>query len=127
MPAKGKQRQQLGRLGEELAARLLERRGYIILARNYRCPQGEVDLVAQEGEHLVFVEVRARRGRAYGSPEESLRWPKGERLAAVAEHYLQDYGDQRPPWRIDLVAIELSPAGKLLRIEIIPNAVEAAG
>lgn len=127
MPAKGKQRQRLGQLGEELAARLLERQGYIILARNYRCPQGEVDLVAQEGEHLVFVEVRARRGRSYGSPEESLRWPKGERLAAVAEHYLQAHGDQRPPWRIDLVAVELSPAGKLVRIEIIKNAVEAAG
>ncbi len=65
-------RQRLGRWGEGVAATHLEAHGYTILARNWRCAAGEIDLVARDGETLVFVEVKTRRGRAYGAPEEAL-------------------------------------------------------
>ncbi len=116
-------RQSLGALGERLARRHLEDKGYHILEANFRSPYGEVDLVARHGEHLVFVEVRARRGRNFGTPEESMTPAKGQRLVATAQSYLEAHPHPSGLWRIDFVAVELSPQGKLLRIEIIENAV----
>lgn len=116
-------RQRLGALGERLAAAHLEREGYRILEANYRCPQGEIDLVAQEGEYLVFLEVRTRRGRNFGTPEESFTKAKAERLAVLAESYLESHGGLSSLWRIDLVAVELSSRGVLSRIEVIKNVV----
>jgi len=116
-------RQRLGALGERLARRHLEEKGYCILDANFRSPYGEVDMVARHGEHLVFVEVRTRRGRGFGTPEESLTPAKGERLVATAQSYLEAHPQPSGLWRIDVVAVELSPQGKLLRIEVIENAV----
>jgi len=116
-------RKALGALGESLAARELERRGYRVLARNWRCPAGEMDLIAERGGALVFVEVRTRRGRERGTPEESLTPRKQARLIEVAQAYLEEHAVDRD-WRIDVVAIELSPRGRLLRVDVIENAVE---
>jgi len=116
-------RKKLGQLGETLAADHLARRGYVIRQRNYRCPAGEMDIVAEDGDCLVFVEVRTRRGREYGMPEESLTAAKRARLIEVAQTYLQEHewpGD----WRIDVVAIELTQGGRLERVSVIQNAVE---
>ena len=115
------QRQRLGRHGERLAREHLERQGYQILHTNYPCPEGEVDLVARDGEETVFVEVRARRGNAFGTPEESITRVKKVRLLAVAQHYLADDGDT--PWRVDVVALELDPRGHLLRLTHHQNAI----
>ena len=102
-------RTRLGNRGEELARQYLERQGYRVVARNYRCAWGEIDLVAQEGEELVFVEVRTRRGDAFGTPEESITPAKARHLVASAQEYLQERGPENAPWRIDFIGIRLDP------------------
>ncbi len=114
----------LGRLGEHLAEQKLTASGYAILARNYRCRAGEIDLVARQGETVVFVEVRTRRGTAFGLPEASLTPRKRQHLIAAAQTYLQANELAEAPWRIDVVAVELSPQGDLLRVDVIENAIQ---
>jgi len=116
-------RRALGQLGEELAAQHLQRQGYVIVERNYRCPRGEVDIIARDGERLAFVEVRARRGTAFGTPKESITPKKQARLATVARNYLQEKGYVDADWGIDVVAVQFTPGGVLQRIELIRNAV----
>jgi putative endonuclease len=113
----------LGRRGEALAAEALAARGYQIVARNYRCAGGEIDLVARRDGAWVFVEVRTRRGRAYGTPEESLTPRKRRHLIVAAESYLMEHQLEQVDWRIDLAAVELSLQGALLRVDVIENAV----
>lgn len=118
-------RKNLGDSGERVAALYLEQHGYHILARNYRTRVGELDLVAEDADGLAFVEVRTRRGRKAGAPEESLTPRKRVRLFAVAQQYLQEHPlHSERAWRIDLVAIELDRAGKIVRIDVIKSAVE---
>lgn len=118
-------RQRLGRLGEDLAASHLEHRGYRIQARNVRYRGGELDLIVQNADSLVFVEVRARRGRTFGAPEESLTASKQQRLITLAETYLQEHASEELPanWRIDVVVVEFDTHGRLVRVEHIENAV----
>ncbi len=116
-------RRALGQLGEELAAQHLQRQGYVIVERNYRCPRGEVDIIARDGERLAFVEVRARRGTAFGTPKESITPKKQARLATVARNYLQEKGYVDVDWGIDVVAVQFTRSGVLQRIELIRNAV----
>ena len=118
------QRQILGRRGEDLARRHLTANGYTIVHANYRARGGEIDLVAEKDGTLVFVEVRTRTGSALGSPEESITPRKQEHLVAAAQQYLQEREIEGRDWRIDLVAVELRPRGGLLRVDILPNAVE---
>ena len=99
-------RHRLGTSGERVAEAYLISLGYGLRARNYRCPYGEVDLVAQEGEYVVFVEVRTRRSSSYGTPEESITSAKAKRLVSTAQSYLQEHGLEVSPWRIDLVIVE---------------------
>ena len=117
-------RRELGARGERIAAEHLRKRGYDIRESNYRCPLGEIDLVAQHGDCLVFVEVRTRRKGLFGPPEESITPAKAARLAALAEAYIASHTSLPSSWRIDLVAVELSPSGKVERIEIIESAIE---
>jgi len=117
-------RKQLGQWGEDLAARYLQERGYVIRARNYRYSNvGEMDLVTERDGQLVFVEVRTRRGNAYGTPEESITSAKQARLAEVAQAYVQEH-EWAGDWQIDVVAVELTPRGQLLRVTHLPNAIE---
>ncbi len=116
-------RRDTGILGEKLARDFLKERGYHIIETNYRCPEGEIDIIARYIDFLVFVEVRTKTGREYGSPEESITAAKKERLRAVASRYLQTQENPPELWRIDVVAVELDRRGKPLRIEIIENAV----
>ena len=118
-------RQKLGRWGEQLAAKYLESHGYKVLDRNWRCLRGEIDLVAEEGDVLVFVEVKTRRGREYGTPEEALTRTKAKRLLELGQHYMLERDLEDVEWRVDLVAVELDRQGKLLRFEHVPNAVWA--
>jgi putative endonuclease len=115
-------RRGLGRRGEELAARHLMAKGYEMVARNWRCSAGELDLVARDGDSLAFVEVRTRRGRALGTPEESITLAKKVRLVDLAETYVQEHG-WVGDYRIDVVAIELDGQGRLLRVDHYENAV----
>lgn len=106
-----------------MAANHLEAKGYEIVARNWRCRRGEIDLIAQAGALIVFVEVKTRRGRALGLPEEGLTPYKSRRLIELAQRYLIEQKLEDVEWRLDLVAVELDSSGKLLRCEHIPNAV----
>ena len=116
-------RRRLGAFGERLAAAHLEAKGYRICDRNYRCREGEIDIVAQDGETLVFVEVRTRRGDALGGPAESITATKQSRLVAAATAYVQSLAQPPVDQRIDVVAVQLSPAGRLLAVDHIEGAV----
>lgn len=116
-------RHRLGALGERLAALHLEAKGYRILARNYRCRLGEIDIVAERDGCLTFVEVRTRRGQALGTPQESVTAAKQARLRALAQSYCQEHGLEGAHQRIDVVAVALSARGRLLRLEHIEGAV----
>jgi len=115
-------RRGLGAFGERVAAAHLEAKGYRIRARNFRCREGEIDIVAEDGDCLVFVEVRTRRGDAFGSPAESVTAAKERRLLTVAKAYLQQHNDVPPNQRIDVVAVELS-RGRLLAVQHIEGAI----
>jgi putative endonuclease len=122
-PAMSTARQGLGRRGEQLAAERLAALGFEIVARNFRCPAGEIDLVARLNGTWVFVEVRTRRGQRFGTPEDSITLRKRNHLIASAQHYLQIHQLEDVPWRIDAVAVGLSPRGHLQRVDVIENAV----
>ena len=119
-------RRDVGILGEKLARDFLEKRGYHIRENNYRCPEGEVDIVAKHEDSLVFIEVRTKKSLEFGSPEESITLTKKERLRAIASHYQQTHNNLPASWRIDVVAVEIDQKGKPLRIELIENAVGEA-
>ena len=115
-------RRDLGAFGERVAAAHLEAKGYRIRARNFRCREGEIDIVAEDGDCLVFVEVRTRRGDAFGTPAESVTVAKERRLLTVARAYLQEHPDAPPDQRIDVVAVELS-RGRLMAVQHIEGAI----
>ncbi len=116
-------RQETGRRGEELARAFLKKRGFSIVETNYRCPEGEIDIICRDGDCLVFAEVRTKTSREFGSPEESITQGKKKRMLAAAYHYWQAHNNSPEWWRIDLVAIELDKEGKVSRIELIENAL----
>ena len=101
-------RRKLGQWGEEQASRHLQAHGCHLVARNWRCTAGEVDLVVRDRAWLAFVEVRTRRGDAYGTPEESITPAKLARMAAVAETYVYE-NEWEGDWRLDVVAIQVHP------------------
>ena len=116
-------RRDTGILGEKLARDFLEKRGYRIWEANYRCPEGEIDLIAQHKDCLVFVEVRTKKSLEFGSPEESITAVKRERMRNAALRYRQTRDNLPLLWRIDVVAVELDQRDKPSRIELIENAV----
>ena len=113
----------LGKTGEDLACRELARRGYVILARRYRRRGGELDIVARDGPTIVFVEVKAREGRAFGGAAEAVTAIKRHRIAQLALEYLARHRLEGVPCRFDVVSIHLGPDGPAL--EVYPNAFSA--
>jgi len=96
---------ELGREGEVLAARLLTGKGYRILARNYRTAGGEVDLVCQDGDTLVFVEVKTRSAGSLGRPDQAVTGIKRGRLVRAAAAFLSEHDGWERPCRFDVVAV----------------------
>jgi putative endonuclease len=94
------------RRGEALAALLLRLKGYRIEARNWRCPLGELDIVAWDRDTLVFVEVKSRTGTTAGSPEEAVDARKQAQLVQLAHAFLARRRGPAPPCRFDVVAVE---------------------
>ena len=86
-----RRRKEAGRLGEELAALMLEDREYEILEKNYRCRFGEIDIIARRRDILTFVEVKTRSGDVYGSAAEAVTWSKQQKIRQTALQYLNDY------------------------------------
>jgi putative endonuclease len=118
-------RRKLGRRGEQIAAAYLQRLGYTVLERNWRCPLGEADIIARDGDCLVFVEVRAWRPGQYGTPEASITSRKQAKMLEVAQSYLQSVGLDDVAWRIDVIAIEMGNVMQVKRLNHIRSAVES--
>ena len=110
----------LGRRGERAAEKHLRRNGYRIVARNFRAAGAEIDLVAMDGDTLVFVEVKTRRSRAAGAPEEAVDERKQTRMRRAAEVFAARYRADEIEMRFDIVAVDAS--GKRLEIELLRNA-----
>lgn len=98
---------ELGKKGEEAAVRFLERRGYDIVERNWTCFAGEADIIARDGEAVVFVEVKTRTGASNGLPAEAVTKNKRERYEKIACAFLADYDVVDVPVRFDVVSISL--------------------
>jgi len=117
-------RQEVGKLGEKAAQKFLKKRGYRICETGFRCPHGEIDIIAQKKDCLVFIEVRTKSSLEFGSPEESLTEAKKKKLIASALTYITSHQKLPSEWRIDVVAVELDDKGQTKRIELIENAIE---
>jgi putative endonuclease len=133
-------RQSLGRWGEDIAARYLSERGYLLLERNVRTRYGEIDLVMQDpgaplpsGQEdgvspgnlptLVFVEVKTRSTRTFGHPEESVNPRKQAHLQNAAQYYIQQHPDLQCNWRIDVIAIQRAAGSQPAEIVHFENAL----
>jgi len=116
-------RQKKGQQGELLAAEFLERQGLRIASRNFRCPLGEIDLVAWDQETVVIVEVRSRYSKDFGLAQESVSVGKQQRLTRLGQWYLKQNRLEGRPARFDVIAIDWS--GGEPQITWIPNAFEA--
>jgi len=124
LPMKDMRRIRTGRRGEILAARHLEKAGYQIVERNYRCLFGEMDLVAQDGRSVVFVEVKTRRSDRFGLPQASVGLKKKKKLSQIALHYLQQKCLTSCEARFDVIAVRIGPEGE--GVEHIRNAFDLA-
>jgi putative endonuclease len=111
-----------GKRGEISAAEYLKKRGYKIRELNFRCPLGEVDIVASEKKVIVFVEVKTRYSHELGYPEEAVSIRKQKKLSQLALWYMQNKKVTDAPARFDIVAITLHPEGD--EIKLIKNAFD---
>lgn len=112
-----------GRLGENEAARFLEKKGYKILERNFRCRYGEIDIVARDGRTVVFVEVKARGSETFGTPLASVDSRKQKKLALTAHFYIEANRLIDADLRFDVVGIEMREGR--LSFELVKDAFEA--
>jgi putative endonuclease len=115
-------RKRTGKKGEDLAADHLLEAGFRIVERNYRCAFGEIDIVADEGETLVFIEVKSRRSETYGAPQLAVGREKQKTISRIAMYYLQEKRLSHRLARFDVVAVKMLPSG--CEIELIRNAFE---
>lgn len=115
-------RKGLGFFGEGIAERYLKTHGYKILEKNFRTPFGEVDIIAKDGEAIVFIEVKTRKNLTFGLPQESIDENKKRRLVNIGIYYLKKKGILNIPARFDVVSILLSSREE--RVELIKNAFD---
>ena len=116
------EKQNIGKLGEDIAVKYLEKHGYKILDRNYRKPWGEIDIVAQQSDELVFIEVKTQNKEFEWRPEENITRHKKHQLSRIVTTYLKSNKvpeDQN--WRVDVLAITLDFKTKNAQIEHIQN------
>ena len=115
------QRAQVGRTGEKHARRFLRHQKYRIVTRNYRCPLGEIDLIALDGPVVVFVEVKTRTDREHGDPQDTVTAGKQRRIMRAAEFFLRQTGSEGRACRFDVVAVTLK-RDAAADIEHLPDA-----
>ena len=121
---KGSGRIWTGQRGEDIAVAYLKSKGYRILQRNYKCLFGEVDIVAKDGNTIVFVEVKSRKSEDFGDPQTAIGWEKKKKISRVSLKYLDEKHLYSCDARFDVVAIKMLPAGN--EVELIQNAFELA-
>jgi len=114
----------LGKFGEELALRRIKHLGYTKIVRNFRCPLGEVDIIARDGDTLVFMEIKTRKGRPIDYAKEAVNARKKRQISKVALAYMKATNCSNVRARFDVVAISLG--GGKPEIEVIKNAFELA-
>lgn len=114
--------QELGKWGEEYAARFLEQNEYKILTRNYRCKIGEIDIIAKNKEYIVFIEVKTRKNISYGYPREAVTKHKQKKIYYVALNYITRYNLNNSFFRFDVVEIIGNEYNNT--IQIIKNAFQ---
>ena len=114
----------IAKIGESLAVEHLKARGCKILARNYRAMRGEIDLIVQDGQFIVFVEVKTRRSLKFGVPKAAVTRQKQKQISKIALAYLQSKNLWDTPCRFDVIGIHLSPQSELLRLEHIESAFD---
>ena len=114
------QRQALGLLGERIAARWLRRAGWNVVAHRFRSGHRDVDLVMRSGNTIAFVEVKARRGEAFGGPVAAVHARKRRELVRSAQVWIDRHGTEELVYRFDVLAVLLSEAG--VRVRHIPEA-----
>lgn len=116
-------RRKLGLRGEEYAAEHLVSLGCRIVGRNWRCPRGELDLIAEDEEAIVFVEVRSRRNTGtFGSPEESVDARKQKKVRDTAQYYLYLGKALERKVRFDVITVTFTPEGKFLAMNHVKHA-----
>ena len=115
-------RQTLGKFGEDVACAELGRRGYAVLARRYRTRMGEIDIIARDGETIVFVEVKARADPRFGGGAAAITLWKQRRIAQMALGFLSRYGLTTAPCRFDVVVVDVD-ADKV-RVAVFVNAFD---
>ena len=116
--------QKFGEKGEEIAVRHLKKEGYKIVATNYRTKLGEIDIIAQDKDTIVFAEVKTRRSLRFGNPKQAVTIQKQRKISRVALYYLKDTGQSAARARFDVVGV-ISNRDKP-QVEIIKNAFELA-
>ena len=117
-------RLELGRYGEDLAYKRIKRLGYKKIIRNYRCPLGEVDLIANDGDTLVFIEIKTRRGKSTGYAKEAVNARKQRQLSKVALSYMKSNNCSEAKARFDVIAISIKEDKP--EIEVVKNAFDLA-
>ena len=111
-------------MGEQLAAVYLKKKGLTIVERNYRCFIGEIDIIARDGETIVFVEVKSRRSSGFGDPASSVDIRKQKKLSKVALAYVGEHNLENRRARFDVISIIMHPNGN--EVQHIPNAFDLA-
>lgn len=114
----------IAKIGESAAAEYLKAHGYQILAQNYRFQRGEIDLIVQQDNRIVFVEVKTRRSLKFGLPQYAVTQKKQRQISKIALAYLQKQNLMDVPCRFDVIAIHLSPQFEVLRLEQIQSAFD---
>jgi putative endonuclease len=114
----------IGKRGEDLAAAWLQHAGYAILARNWHCAYGELDLIVERDGEIVGVEVKTRTSDAMGAPEEAVTRAKQRKLLLTMQSYLMELGAEQRPYRLDVLAVRLAHNGAHLETRHYPAAIQ---
>jgi putative endonuclease len=117
-------RKRTGKKGEDIAVAYLKSRGYRIVECNYKCPLGEIDIVARDGDEIVFVEVKSRKSEEFGDPQLAVGLKKQKKVSRISLAYLKEKHLYPCNARFDVVAIKMLPDGST--VELIQNAFELA-
>lgn len=114
-------RHELGSNGEEIACDFLEKSGYKIIEKNYRCKIGEIDIIAQDKDELIFIEVKTRSQRVFGNPVESVNDEKKNHIYRVAQYYIMLKKLERAKVRFDVIEVYIKNSN--VNINLIKNAI----
>jgi putative endonuclease len=120
----GSGRIRTGKRGEDMAVTYLKNVGYQIIERNYKCLFGEIDIIAKDGDTVVFVEVKSRKSEDFGDPQTAVGWEKQKKMSKISLKYLSEKRLYPCNARFDVMAIKILPAEN--KVELIKNAFELA-